>query len=148
MRLAYALAASLLLATHAGAAPIIQNVSGWVVTQVTPGGCTGRRAGAEVNTSFLINDRDRVVLMTARPEWRLEPKAIKATLTIDDQPPIAVSVDSLMVMVLFEPETAAFENRLLAAKTLQWHYPWGDFTADVTGIANAVEAVRQCNKQP
>ena len=122
---------------------------GWRIEAIVAGGggCAARRPSEEVDTLLLINDRDHVILVAARPEWRLEPhQDLEATLAIDGAEPLAVKVNPLVNFVFFQPADLALEQRILQAKSLRWHFPWGDFTADVTGLQEAAEMVRRCNK--
>lgn len=133
------------------AVPAPRAISGWVVSQFTPGGggCTARRVGREVNVSLMINGRDHIVVAVARPDWRLEPgKTVEATLTIDDGAPQTVQVSPMMVLALFEVDSADLEQHMLHGRSMQLRFPWGSFTADLTAANEAVEAVRECNKQP
>ena len=124
---------------------------GWQAQQMASGqgNCAAWRQGDKVDTWVIVNKQDRLIVAAARPEWRFEKSGrVKATLAVDGGPEKPVEVSPLVNLVLYGPTDSDVEAEISNAKTLQWHFPWGDFTADVTGIADAVAAVRQCNKKP
>ena len=147
------LAAVLLVGASAEASPAVQTVSGWVVTQVTPGGggCSAKQSGDQVDTFVAFakgNDGD-LMLIAAWPEWRLgSDRFVSAHLAVDAAEALPIDVYLKSNLAIYLPIDAAIEHKLLEAKTLRWHFPWGDFTAEVTGISDAAEAVCQCNRQP
>ncbi len=152
MRVCFPVLLAMLLVGSAAAADVQgwSDAPGWRIEAFVAGGggCSARRPGKEMDTILAINARDRVILVAARPEWRLEPKhGLEATLAIDEAEPLAINVDPLVNLVVYQPADIALEQRLLQAKSLRWHFPWGDFTADVTGLREAIASVRQCNKR-
>jgi hypothetical protein len=146
MRGVFVLAVALLTAAPAfaqnGGAP-----EGWTLSasgmQPPNKNCTAAKLGPEVNTRLMRNERNQMILITARGNWNSnDPAAV--TLSIDGVETefvMGMRVGPLMMVVIDKP---AMEARLKAARTLDWNTPWGDFHADVAGLGEAYDKVEIC----
>ncbi len=119
----------------------------WFLVEHVPGTdrCSVRRSSPEVNTSLILSNEDRLVLIAGRPDWARWGGEIKATLELDGGPAVELSGGVFQNIVLFALKDApALEQKLLGAKTLTWHLPWGIFHGEIEGFSVAVAALRQC----
>ncbi|MDE2182654.1 MAG: hypothetical protein KGJ78_06490 [Alphaproteobacteria bacterium] len=117
---------------------------GWQVNRVTPGGCTAKIAGPEVDTLLMESRDGNLVLVAAWPGRDLPDGAQQGTLAIDGAAPQPIEVQALAMMVLYPVKDKALEERLATANVLHWHFAWGDFRADVTGLGDAAAELRRC----
>jgi hypothetical protein len=105
-----------------------------------------RRNSPEVNTSLILSNEDKLVLIAGRPEWARWGGEIKAALEIDGGPATELSGGVFQNIVLFAlKDQPALEQKLLSAKTLTWHLPWGTVHGEIEGFGVAVAALRQCD---
>ena len=122
-------------------------VGGWhVASTITKGSCLAKIAGPQVDTLLMASKDGRLILVAAWPGRELPTGAQQGSLAIDDAPPEPVEVQALAMMALYPVKDDTMEARLAKASVLQWHFAWGDFRADVTGLGLAAEALRTCNK--
>lgn len=120
---------------------------GWLLTEHVPGTnrCSVRRNSPEVNTSLILSNDDKLVLIAGRPEWARWGGEIKASLEVDDGPAVELSGGVFQNITMFAlKDQPALEQKLLGAKTLTWHLPWGTFHGEIEGFGAAVAALRQC----
>lgn len=125
----------------------IPGVPGWLVLESVGGTdkCSVRRNSPEVNTSLILSDKGRVILIAGRPDWAKWGGAITATLAIDDGPAIPVDSFGFQNLVMVPLDDDAVVKKLESAKALRWHLPWGDFRAEVDGLGAAETALRACD---
>jgi hypothetical protein len=124
----------------------------WQVVVIPMGkakSCGVRRRGTDV-ALMIVADRKNpdVILIVVRPDWNLKFGLVHAALSIDGGPQESVDFVPLMNMAFFTIKDSAILVRLSEAKTVHWHFPWGDFSSDVTGFGKAVEMARDCRTTP
>jgi hypothetical protein len=120
---------------------------GWSLVEHVPGTnrCSVRRNSPEVNTSLILSNEDKLVLIAGRPDWARWGGEIKAALEVDDGPAVELSGGVFQNIVLFAlKDEPALEQKLPGAKALTWHLPWGTFHGAIEGFGVAVAALRQC----
>jgi hypothetical protein len=105
--------------------------------------CSVRRNGDSIDTSLALNKTGDVLLVAGRADWAMPGAVVQATLQIGDAAPVAMKggvFTSVVIVKLDNAQVAA----LTAAKSLKWTFDWGRFDADVTGIGQALDALRAC----
>jgi len=129
----------------------IAGAGSWMLQRRLPGMpglvCTIRTEGPEANTTILLNNDRRPVLIIGRGDWSGHMGEARATLSIDGGRPIRLEAAMLqsIVLVLIEP---ALLDRLRAAQTLDWTLPFGRFRANVAGLGTAFDALSGCTPAP
>jgi hypothetical protein len=147
-----ACAAALLLAAAAPALADepVEGASNWMLIDSVTADCwaeTGNgnsfAPGDTIHVKLMFDDRDHVILMGARPDWR-KLGVIAFGLSIDGGDPELLrghGANSLVVAVIDDPELL---QRLRQASRLEWQLPWGMFSAKVLGLGIALDAVDDC----
>jgi hypothetical protein len=126
----------------------VAGAPGWLLVEHVPGTnrCSVRRNSSEVNTTLILSNEDKLVLIAGRPEWARWGGEIKASLEVDDGPAVELSGGVFQNIAMFAlKDKPALEQKLLGAKTLTWHLPWGTVHGVIDGFGVAVGALRQCN---
>jgi hypothetical protein len=102
--------------------------------------------GDTLHIKLMKNGRGNLVLAGARPEWR-NAGTIEFSLTIDNGPPETLRGSNAISLVLTEIRDPALIRRLRDATMLTWQLPWGNFTARVSGLGVAYDAVAECKRR-
>lgn len=125
----------------------IPEAPGWGLIEAIGGTnqCSVRRNSPQVNTSLVLTKDGKLVLIAGRPDWAKWGDHIEATLAIDGDPPVPVAAAGVQNLVLLPLTDAAVTEKVRAAKSLVWHLPWGDFTAEVGGLGAAEKVLRACD---
>ena len=147
--LACALAVLLAASAPAFADEPVRGAPNWTLIDSVTADCwaeTGNGAnfapGDTIHIKVMFNDRDRVILMGARPDWkRLGPVAFG--LSIDGGDPEIMRGNNANSLVITEIDPALVD-RLRAASRIEWQLPWGAFSANVSGLGIALDAVDDC----
>lgn len=105
--------------------------------------CTAVMRGAVVDTQLIRSNDNKLVLVAGHPDWD-RWGAIKASLAIDDGAPVDLDGSGIGVIILFRIEDPALEVRLRSARSLLWHFAFGDFKASVDGLGEAFDQVKLC----
>ena len=124
----------------------------WVLQQRLPGipgrVCTVRAAGPEANTTIVLNDDRRPVLIVARPDWSGLSGQADVSLAIDGAAPVTVSASMVHNLVLVLVSDDQLLQRLRGAETLDWTFPFGRYRAGVTGLGAALDTLTACRPDP
>lgn len=126
----------------------IPGAGNWVLQQRLPGMpgrvCTVRTEGPEANTTIVLNNDRRPVLIVGRHDWSGLSGEAEVSLSIDDAP--AIEVDAMMVhnLVLVLIADDRLMERLRDAEMLRWTFPFGRFRAAVGGLGGALDALAAC----
>jgi hypothetical protein len=134
------------LATGQGAEQSIPNAGGWRLTRVPQSGCFARLQGEQVDTLLAVNRDGKMVLGPGRPEWKLPSGVEPVTLVIDAGTPHQLQgspVGNIIIMLIADPATT---NELRGARRIGWVLPIGRFSADVSGLGVAFDAIRACTR--
>lgn len=138
---------TLTIASHPQAsAPHATGVVGWELRSPSPGAppCRAVKLGSAVDTQLLRNRDGHLVLIAGHGDWAHDPHGpTDATLSIDDGPAIAVSgvpIGPIFMTLIADEQLAQLRN----ARAIRWHLPWGEFTADVSGLGAAFDAIGIC----
>jgi hypothetical protein len=150
MRRAACVALLLAVSAPALADEPVRGTSNWTLVDSVTADCwaeTGNGAsfapGDTIHVKVMFNDRDRVILMGARPDWRrLGPVAFG--LSIDGGDPEIMRGNNANSLVIVEIDDPGLVERLRAASRIEWQLPWGAFSADVSGLGLALDAVDDC----
>ena len=130
----------------------IPGAGNWALVRRLPGVpglvCTIRSEGPEANTTILLNNEGRPVLMIGRGDWKDLRGDAQVSLSIDGGPPVAL--DAMMVhnLVIVGPLDTPLLQRLSGAGTLEWSLPFGGFRAHVAGLGTALDALAACTPDP
>ena len=119
----------------------------WQLLDNMPGTdkCSVRLSGNEVDTMLSINKEGKLILIAGNNQWVAHNPKVPTILQIDDAPPLNIETWQLGNIVLFLVSDDAVAERLKRAVSIKWHFPWGDFHANVTGLGVAAEALKKCN---
>jgi hypothetical protein len=136
-----------LLASDAVCAMESVSASGWSLTDKLPigDGCAARRGGEEVDTLVVLNRAGQVILIAAKPEWRMSGEH-EINVRIDDYVMEHVKVNAFVNLVLLMIKDDQVLSRLLVAKDLYWTMPKGVLHAQISGLGEVVEQLRVCEK--
>lgn len=130
----------------------IPNAGNWQLQQRLPGMpglvCTIRSAGAQANTTILLNNDRRFVLILARPEWSGLGGRAQVSLSVDEGAPVDLEASMVHNLVLVSLEDEALVQRLRGAEALDWTLPFGRVRSDVTGLGAALDALTACRPDP
>jgi hypothetical protein len=120
---------------------LIDSVSAdcWAETGYGPNFAPGNTIHAKV----MFNERDRVLLIGARPDWR-NLGTIAFGLSIDGSDPALMRGAGANSLVIVEIDDPALLARVREANRIEWQLPWGAFSANVTGLGLALDAVDDC----
>jgi hypothetical protein len=133
--------------TWAEAPKPIPTAPGWGLIESIGGTaqCSVRRNSPQVNTSLVLTKEGKLLLIAGRPDWAKWGDQIAATLKIDGDAPIPVAAAGVQNLVLLPLTDVGVTKKVEGARTLGWHLPWGDFTAEVEGLGTAEVALRECD---
>jgi len=134
--------------TRADAATVETLPNEWQILDKLPfsDGCGARKAGDEIDTILIVNRTNQLILVAAKPNWNHQAGSAEVTLQIDDSAPETMRASTIANLSLVLVADNAKEAQLRQAKLLRWHLPWGDFRTTVTGLGDALDALRQCVK--
>ncbi len=118
--------------------------NGWQIRSVQDVACRAVLRGDVVDTQLLRNRDNKMVLIVGNPRWNQWTAAEKATLEIDGGAPIDVNVSYLGPIVLVLIDGDEMTGALKRAASIKWHFTWGEFTAGVTGLGAAYDAISVC----
>lgn len=130
----------LVTATPAFAAP-------WTHIGNVPGAnaCAAQLTGDEVDTTLMLNRNGQLILVAGRSNWRAAgPEEV--SLRIDDFELDHLQANAFNNLVLLLISDEAVVKRLMAAKELYWILPSGRYHAAVTGLGDALDWVRRCER--
>lgn len=102
--------------------------------------------GDTLHIKLMVNIDGNLVIAGARPDWRANGRVVFRQ-TIDQDPPEAIDGSGVMSLVLAEITEPDMMERLRRAMRLTWKMPWGSFSAKVTGLGAAFDAVAECRRQ-
>ena len=146
MSVKHLVAAAALLVPMFGAFSATPAASEWQLRSPFPGEapCRAVKSGRDVNTPLLRNRDNRLILIAANPGWDHKGGPTPVSLSIDGSPPVGIIGAPIgpIFMVLIQDD--ARTKRIGKARTLRWTLPWGDFTADVTGLGDAFASIGIC----
>jgi hypothetical protein len=122
---------------------------GWVLKGNTIDGPKCRAVkldDATVDIQLLRNYQDKIVISAGHPDWNLPSSStpVPVTLAVDGASPVALSGYPIAKIVLVVIQDAALEKSVRDAHTLKWHFAWGDFVADVSGLGDAFSLIGVC----
>jgi hypothetical protein len=106
--------------------------------------CRAIRHGETVNTRLLRSNADRMVLIASWHTWSRTEYPVSGSFAIDGGQPVAVIGYSIGPLFMVRIDDPLLHQALRDARTLTWRLPWGDFTADVTGLGAAFDALAPC----
>jgi hypothetical protein len=139
-------AAMLGVALQAAGAAHAQSASlgRWQVVPVpeSPGSCSARLNGADIDLIVLINKNDKLVLVAGHRSWNAMG-SVATTMAIDGGRPGKLAADGvgpLYMALIDDTRTAALRK----AQTVDWTLPSGRFHVSVEGLGAAMDAVRTC----
>jgi len=145
------LAAALGLAFAPAALAAQQPVPGaahWLLFDHLPGvegrSCMVRTNGPEVDTMVTFNNDGVPLLIAGWADRYNEGGEAEIGLSIDGAAPVRLQGGFTLNLVLVLVDDAPLLQRLRAARTLDWTFPFGRFRANVEGLDTALEAVRAC----
>jgi hypothetical protein len=138
-RLLIALGAAAALAPMARAEP-----AGWQFRSMGGVVCRAVLRGDTIDTQLMRSGEGGLVLVAGFPGQLLPVGDTKLTLAIDGGAASDMTGQAIGGIVLVVPLDAAQAAQIKAAQTLKWHFPWGDFTAAVTGLGAAFDAIAVC----
>jgi hypothetical protein len=115
----------------------------WQLRSMSGVVCRAVLQGDNIDTQLLRSGEGGLVLIAGFPGQFLPIGDTKLTLAIDDGAAADMTGQAIGGIVLV-PLDAAQAARVKAAQTLKWHFPWGDFTAAVTGLGAAFDAIAVC----
>jgi hypothetical protein len=125
----------------------------WTLVDSAPRDCwaeTGAGAhfpmGDTMHIKVMRNNRGNLIVAGARPDWR-NTGSLEFAMRIDAGPAQPMRGSGAMSLVLTEIEDPGLEQSLRDATRLVWQMPWGNFTASVSGLGTAYEAVADCKRQ-
>jgi hypothetical protein len=134
------------LAWSQGPETPIHGAGAWKMTTVPQSGCFARLQGPQVDTMLAIGRDNDMTIGVGRQDWTLPNGQEAATLRVDSGPPHALKanpVGNLAIALVTDPGlTKALRN----AKRIDWTLPNGKFTAEVTGLGAAFDAILACTK--
>ncbi len=107
--------------------------------------CVIRCNGDEVDTSIFINPTGELVLAAGKPQWLAPTSLASVTLQIDDNPPTTIHAGFFNNVVFATVTDSTMIQELTRARRLIWKLPTGTYHAPVSGIGQAIEALRQCD---
>jgi len=132
------------LARSQGVEQPIPNAGGWRLTSVPKSGCFARVHGEQVDTVLAANRDGKMVVGAGRPEWTLPSGVEPVTLQIDDGTPRQLQGSPIGNIVIVLVTDGGITNDLRKANRLGWTLSTGRFSADVTGLGVAFDAIRAC----
>ncbi|HEX4196952.1 MAG TPA: hypothetical protein VHZ26_05880 [Caulobacteraceae bacterium] len=124
----------------------IPGAGGWKMTSVPQSGCFARLQGPQADTLLAIGRGDGMVVGAGHPEWKLANGQENATLQIDSGPPHPLRVSPVGNLALVLITDPAMTRQLRGAKRLDWTLPNGRFTAEVSHLGAAFDAILACTK--
>jgi hypothetical protein len=148
---------SLSCASSAAAQPVdpgrpIPGAGNWMLRQRLPGmpglTCSVRSAGAEVNTTLLLNDERRPIILLARPDWAGLRGQARVQLSIDGGAPVEIETSMVHNLVMTALRDETLVQRLRDAETLVWTLPLGRFQSTISGLGAALDALTACRPDP
>lgn len=126
----------------------IPGAGAWQFVDRLPGmdapACGARINGAAVDTILIVNNDGVPVLIAGRSDWTGLNGEARVTLSIDASAPQPLDAFMVNNLVLALAADDALRQRLRAARTLDWTFPFGRFHAEVTGLGVALDAVAAC----
>ncbi len=130
----------------------IPGAGNWTLLRRLPGVpglvCTIRSEGPEANTTILLNNDGRPVLILGRRDWAGLSGDARVSLSIDDATPVVLDASMVHNLVIVGPLDTRLLQRLSGAGTLEWSLPFGRFRAGVTGLGVALDALAACTPDP
>jgi hypothetical protein len=136
------------LAHSQGVEQAIPNAGGWMLSRVPQAGCFARLQGDQVDTLLAVNRDGKMVVGAGRPEWKLASGEERLALQVDSTPPVQLKGSPVGNIVIVLINDDAMTNGLRNAQHLGWGLPNGSFSASVTGLGAAFDAIRACAAAP
>jgi hypothetical protein len=116
----------------------------WVFRSLGGVVCRAFLPGESVDTQLLRSRDGKLVLIAGFPGKFLPLGDTALTLAIDDAPAAQMTGSAIGGIVLVNPLDDAQASQIAAARTLRWHFPWGDYRADVDGLGAAFDKIAVC----
>jgi len=119
----------------------------WTHVENVTGGnaCAARLVGSEVDTTLMLNRSGQLILVAGRSDWRASgPEQVSLRIDDFELDHLQANAFNNLVLVLISDE--AVVKRLMAAKELYWTLPSGKYRAMISGLGDALEWVRQCER--
>lgn len=130
----------------------IAGAENWALIRQLPGipgrACAIRAEGPEANTTIVLNNDRKPLLVVGRGDWSGLQGEAEASLSIDGQAPVTVSAGMAHNLVLVLVTDEALLQSLRGARTLDWTFPFGRFRAGVAGLGVALDALLRCRPDP
>jgi hypothetical protein len=133
------------LACSQGAEQPIPGAGAWMMSSVPQSGCFARLQGDQVDTLLAVNRDGKMVVGAGRPEWKLPSGEERLALQIDGAPPVQLKGSPVGNIVIALVSDDGLADRLRRAQRLGWGLPNGSFSASVTGLGAAFDAIRACS---
>ena len=119
---------------------------GWTLVDSIPHGCWAERNGKDIDTKLMVTNDGGMLVLAGRADWHRSENTVTVGLAIDGGPVESIDANMLPNLVLIGSGDGPHTDRLRAAHTLAWHFPWGDYSAQVDGLGAAFDAAAQCQR--
>jgi hypothetical protein len=117
----------------------------WQVGPVaaSPGACSAKLPGAEIDLILMINDKGKLVLTAGHGAWNASPGSFESTLVIDGRAAGTIPVDGVGPLYLgLVPD--AVTPRLRLSNSIDWTLPTGTFHIATHGLGQAMDETIAC----
>ena len=119
--------------------------AGWQIrAEVNGKSCRAFLFGTAIDTQIVRNNENKLVLAPGHPDWETHEGPTALTLQVDDGQAVPLNGIALFRTVFIVIEDDAELQAIKGATTLKWHFPWGDYTATVTGLGASFDKLDQC----
>jgi hypothetical protein len=118
----------------------------WVLASLTPGDppCQAIKRGDTVDTQLVRNRVGNLILVAGHPGWSHGTGDLQVTVSIDGGPQVPLTGTTLGPVLLVEVKDKGLEKQFRDAHSLDWNLPWGHFKADVDGLGQAFDGLKDC----
>ncbi|MEZ5957931.1 MAG: hypothetical protein R3C27_12050 [Hyphomonadaceae bacterium] len=106
--------------------------------------CRALWEGETVNTRLLRSRDDKLVLIASWHTWDHTGYPIPGTLRVDGGETVSVTGYSIGPLVMVKVEDDQLLQALREARLLQWSWPWGEFSTEISGLGVAFDALGPC----
>jgi hypothetical protein len=130
----------------------VEGAPSWLLFDHLPGvegrACMVRTNGPEADTMLVFNNVGVPLLIAGWADQYHEGGEAEVSLSVDGAAPVRMRGSVALNLVITSVADATLLQRLRAARTLDWTFPFGRFRADVAGFGVALDALRACRDGP
>lgn len=112
--------------------------------------CRAVRQGPELTVQLLRNDEDQIIVAAGPvpPEMEIPGRArrVNLSVSVDGAAPAELEGFVIQTVVFIRITDPALEQALRNGRMSAWRFPWGAFSADITGLGEAFDPLISCTR--